>query len=99
MNKIIKEIKIKKINSKQQLKEFLEQFMNYEKTFYFRMKDEYCDNPLIYVAPQYELDAGKRYTFMYDGFRWFLYNDPEEWYELNEMINKIFNLIQRNYQK
>lgn len=99
MNKIIKEIKIKKINSKQQLKEFLEQFMNYEKTFYFRMEDEYCDNPLIYVAPQYELDAGKRYTFMYDGFRWFLYNDPEEWYELNEMVNKIFNLIQRNYQK
>lgn len=97
MSKVIKEIEIKKINTKQQLKEFLEQFINYEKTLYFRMEDEYCDNPLIYVASQYELDAGKRYTFMYDGSRWFWYNDLEEWYELNEMINKIFNLIQRNY--
>lgn len=97
MSKVIKEIEIKKINSKQQLKEFLEQFMNYEKTFYFRMEDEYCDNPLIYVMEQYELDAGKRYSFMCDGSRWFWYNDLEEWYELNQIVDKIFNLIQRDY--
>lgn len=96
MSKIIEEIEIRKIENKQQLKKYLEQFDS-EKTFYFRMEDEYCDNPLIYVAPQYELDAGKRYTFMYDGSRWFWYNDLEEWYELNQMVDKIFNLIQRDY--
>lgn len=90
------EIEIKKIENKQQLKKYLEQFDS-EKTFYFRMEDEYCDNPQIYVMEQYELDAGKRYSFMYDGSRWFWRNDDEEWYETDELAEEIFKLIQRDY--
>lgn len=97
MSKIIEEIEIRKINSKQQLKEFLEQFRIYEKPFYFRMEDEYCDNPQIYVMEQYELGAGKRYSFKCDGSRWFWRNDDEEWYETDELAEEIFKLIQRDY--
>lgn len=98
MKTIIDNIEIKKINNGEVLYNFLKQFTLHEKTRYFVIEDEYCDNPEIRVLEQYEVDNGKRFNFKYDGSRWFWIGDDESYYDIIQISAKIYNLILRDYK-
>lgn len=98
MKKIIEEIEVNKINNSEAVYEWLKQFTYHEKTRFFIIEDEYCDNPQIRVMEQYEVDSGKRFNFKYDGSRWFWTGDDESYYDIIQISAKIYNLILRDYK-
>lgn len=98
MKTIIDNIEIRKIHDSESVYNWLKQFTAHEKTRYFIIEDEYCDNPKIRVMEQYEVDSRKRFNFKYDGSRWFWIGDDESYYDVIQISKKIYNLILKDYK-
>ena len=98
MKPITDNLRIAEINSGEMIYKWLKQFTAKDKIRFFIIEDEYCDDPVIRVLEQYEVDRGKNFNFKYDGSRWFWRNGDEEWYDIIQISAKIYNLILRDYK-